>query len=75
MMPEESVQAGLDLKADLLMPIHWGAFTLAVHDWNDPILRFKAESERLSVPMIHPMIGERFQLGKDFPTREWWVGL
>lgn len=28
MMPEQTVQAAIDLKAKLMMPIHWGAFTL-----------------------------------------------
>lgn len=28
MMPEETVQAAVDLKAKLLLPVHWGKFTL-----------------------------------------------
>ncbi|KAB2807741.1 MBL fold metallo-hydrolase [Phaeocystidibacter luteus] len=73
MMPEESVLAGLDVRADLIMPIHWGAFALSVHEWTDPILRFKAESGRRGLPMVHPYIGERFVLGIDFPREEWWL--
>lgn len=72
MMPEESVQAGVDVKGKLLMPIHWGAFELSIHQWTDPIKRFKAQSEALNAPMIHPFIGERFQLGKDYPREVWW---
>lgn len=72
MMPEESVHAGKNVQANLIMPIHWGAFKLSVHTWTDPIKRFKAESERLKVPMVHPYIGDRFELGKDFPRVEWW---
>ncbi|MCB0737831.1 MAG: MBL fold metallo-hydrolase [Bacteroidetes bacterium] len=72
MMPEQSVQAGFDVKARTIMPIHWGAFELSVHTWTDPIIRFKAESERLNANMIHPFIGERFNLGVDMPQTEWW---
>ena len=72
MMPEQSVQAGLDLKGKVLMPIHWGAFELSIHQWTDPIKRFKAESQRLDATMAHPFIGERFQLGRDLPQVEWW---
>ncbi len=72
MMPEEAVQAGKDVNAELIMPIHWGAFKLSVHQWTEPIKRFKAESARLNVPMVHPYIGERFALGYDFPMEEWW---
>lgn len=73
MMPEESVMAGVDLKAKLLMPIHWGAFQLAMHTWTDPIERFKAKAEELDREIIHPMIGERFALEKDRPRTEWWT--
>lgn len=72
MMPEQSVKAGHDMKAKLIMPIHWGAFTLAMHEWTDPIERFKAEAVNLDMEMIHPMIGERFALEKDRPLTEWW---
>ncbi len=72
MMPEESVQAGVDVKGKLLMPIHWGAFKLSIHEWTDPIIRFQAESQRQNVSMVHPFIGERFVLGQDYPDTEWW---
>ena len=72
MMPEQSVQAGKDVQADLIMPIHWGAFKLSVHEWTEPIRLFKAASNKLQLPMVHPYIGERFTLGEDFPREEWW---
>ncbi|MDC1067758.1 MBL fold metallo-hydrolase [Candidatus Kapabacteria bacterium] len=72
MMPEESALAGKDVKGEMLMPIHWGAFQLSIHEWTDPILRFKKKSEELGMEVIHPFIGERFELGKDFPKQEWW---
>lgn len=75
LMPEESVQAGIELRADLLMPVHWGAFKLAPHSWKDPIERFTAESARLEIPCIHPYIGQRFNLGVDFPRDPWWEGM
>lgn len=72
MMPEESVKAGGDLEAELIMPIHWGAFQLAVHEWTEPIKRFKKAAKAQDQAMVHPYIGERFILGKDFPREEWW---
>lgn len=72
MMPEESVQAGVDVKGKLLMPIHWGAFQLAIHEWTDPIERFKTASDSLNAPIIHPYIGERFCVGVDQPREPWW---
>ena len=39
MMPEETVQACIDLNAKVLMPVHWGKFSLALHPWDEPIKR------------------------------------
>jgi L-ascorbate metabolism protein UlaG (beta-lactamase superfamily) len=75
MFPEESIQAGIDVKARLMMPIHWGAFAIAIHTWKDPIQRFWKEGHRKEAPMIQPYIGERFRLGIDFPQDQWWVEL
>ena len=72
MMPEQTIQAHLDLKGKLLMPIHWGAFSLAMHSWTDPIERASAEAKRLNVPMATPRIGESIVLGKKAPVRAWW---
>lgn len=72
MMPEESVQGGLDVKGKVLMPIHWGAFQLGIHSWTDPIERFTAESEGLGAVAINPIIGERFKVGEDLPQTNWW---
>lgn len=72
MMPEESVQAGIDLKGKVLMPIHWGAFDLAPHVWQDPIIRFKSKAKELNQEIVTPVIGERFAVGVDAPKTVWW---
>jgi len=72
MMPEETVQAGIDLQAKLLLPVHWGKFTLALHPWNDPIIRVVKKARELKVNITTPMIGEPVAIGKDFPEKEWW---
>lgn len=73
MSPEETAQAAVDVKAKLMMPIHWGAFTLAFHDWTDPIERLSAKAKELNMPLTTPKIGEPLII-KDsiYPTSEWW---
>ena len=39
MMPEQSAQANIDLGGKVMMPIHWGAFDLALHKWSEPVIR------------------------------------
>ena len=72
LMPEEVVQAGQDLKARSLFPVHWGKFVLANHDWDDPIVRVVAEGERKKVHLIHPLIGEKVKLKEAGIFARWW---
>lgn len=72
MMPEQSVQACIDLNSKIAMPIHWGAFTLALHSWTDPVERFTAKAEELNLNYITPEIGEKVQIGINYPTKRWW---
>lgn len=73
MMPEETVQAARDLKARVLLPVHWAKFRLSMHRWNEPILRILNAAKELDQPVIHPKIGEPVYLDKPFKGEEWWV--
>jgi len=75
MMPEQTVQAAIDLKAKTLMPVHWAKFALAYHAWDESILRVTKEASRLNVPVIHPMIGEEVDLNSFGVQTEWWKGI
>ncbi|MGN4483678.1 MBL fold metallo-hydrolase [Bacillus cereus group sp. MYBK5-1] len=73
MLPEETVQAHIDVKGELLLPIHWGAFTLALHEWSDPIERITKEANRLGVKITTPQIGESITLkSTNYPSSAWW---
>ncbi|WP_460924557.1 MBL fold metallo-hydrolase [Pontibacter brevis] len=72
MMPEQTVQAHVDLRGELLMPIHWGAFTLAMHSWTEPIERATKKAAELNVPVTTPRIGEPVILDHHIPRRQWW---
>ncbi|HGA1023075.1 MULTISPECIES: MBL fold metallo-hydrolase [Bacillus] len=73
MLPEETVQAHIDVQGELLLPIHWGAFTLALHEWSDPIERVTKEANRLEVKITTPQIGESITLkSTNYPLTAWW---
>lgn len=72
MMPEETVQASIDLKSGVLFPIHWGKFALAMHDWDEPIKRIVKKAEELNVKVTTPMIGEPLLISKYQETKFWW---
>jgi L-ascorbate metabolism protein UlaG (beta-lactamase superfamily) len=69
--PEEAVQAGIDVKAKYNVPVHWGAFTLAMHDWVDPVRRFVAKAEEEKQSVVIPKLGAIVSSPKDFGS--WWL--
>ena len=73
MFPEETVKAGLDLKSKKIIPIHWGAFKLAMHSWNEPAIEVYNESKRKNIDILIPKIGEEIRI--DSVSKEvnfWW---
>lgn len=74
MVPEQAVQAHLDVDGRTMMLMHWGAFTLANHAWNEPIERALKEASEKEVNIITPQIGETVLLGPDLqmPPNAWW---
>ena len=74
MTPEESAQAGIDLKTKVAMPIHWGAFSLALHTWTDPVERIIKKAKELNLPLITPEIGEVVHLDSTIQktVNSWW---
>jgi L-ascorbate metabolism protein UlaG (beta-lactamase superfamily) len=72
MMPEETVQACMDLHAKVLMPVHWSKYTLAFHAWNEPINRLTLEAHKKKITVTTPMIGEQIILDSILPNKRWW---
>jgi L-ascorbate metabolism protein UlaG (beta-lactamase superfamily) len=71
MMPEQTVQAAIDLKAKVLMPVHWGKFKLSWHPWNEPIKRVLAKATQYGVTVTTPLIGEPIVLEGTLPQKHW----
>jgi L-ascorbate metabolism protein UlaG (beta-lactamase superfamily) len=75
MMPEETVQAALDLQTKAFLPVHWGKFTLANHPWKDPIQQAVKHAKAYGAKVTAPKIGEPIILNKELPFEEWWNGI
>ncbi|MEO6613138.1 MAG: MBL fold metallo-hydrolase [Chitinophagaceae bacterium] len=72
MMPEQTVQAAVDLKAKVLLPVHWGKFRLGMHPWNEPVKRVLAKAKEMNVKVLTPKIGEPVRLDGKFDNIDWW---
>jgi L-ascorbate metabolism protein UlaG (beta-lactamase superfamily) len=75
MMPEETVRASLELKAERLFPVHWGKFSLSLHPWDEPIKRVVKKARELNAKITTPRIGEPMLIGEKYPDDQWWEEL
>lgn len=60
--PEEAIAAHKDLKGNAILPVHWGTFDLALHDWDDPIKRTIVAARKEKVNVLRPIPGEMIEL-------------
>ncbi|HEY0976911.1 MAG TPA: MBL fold metallo-hydrolase, partial [Flavobacteriales bacterium] len=75
MFPEQTAQAAWDTKARLLMPVHWGKFSLALHPWKEPITRLGTRAAELQLPLFTPRIGRIVHDPKADDSEAWWLDL
>lgn len=75
LLPEHMIPAAKDLQAKKVMPVHWGKFALANHDWDEPITKISEYAATENLPLITPMIGEKVNLNEDYKVVEWWKNL
>lgn len=73
MFPEQTVQAARDLNAKVLMPVHWAKFSLAMHAWNEPVIRVTKKAHQENFKITTPLLGEQVILDESYPAKEWWL--
>lgn len=76
MFPEQAVEAVEILGAKSAMPIHWGAFKLSNHGWDDPPERFTTAGEERNIQILTPQIGETMSIAQpEQYMQRWWRDL
>lgn len=70
--PENALRVHRDLRAKVLMPVHWGTFNLAFHAWSEPIERLQALAHSAQVKLAQPYPGESFEVSEKLPNSAWW---
>ncbi|MFC3853206.1 MBL fold metallo-hydrolase [Salinispirillum marinum] len=75
MTPEQSVQAHIDLKGQLMMPVHNGTFDLAFHAWYDPLERVAQAADQRGVTLLTPIPGTPFNVRQPVASEPWWQAL
>ncbi|MFY0608191.1 MAG: MBL fold metallo-hydrolase [Cyclobacteriaceae bacterium] len=72
MMPEQTVQATLDLNTQRMMPIHWGGFALSPHPWKEPAERVSEAAKSTDIELFTPEIGVAFYPELEPQDLDWW---
>lgn len=73
MLPKDGIQAMKDLHAKWTVPVHWGAFCICNHAWDDPIKQITTRSQKENLNVATPKIGEIVDYSKIETYQEhWW---
>ncbi len=72
MYPEETVLAHIDLKGDLLQPVHWATFNLALHSWFEPVQRLIDAAKKEKINITTPVVGETIHYNRTVTESDWW---
>jgi len=72
MFPEETVRAAQDVKAKLVIPLHWGAYSICLRAWDDSVRRFVAAANKKQLNFCIPKIGEAVDFANVSATDSFW---
>jgi L-ascorbate metabolism protein UlaG (beta-lactamase superfamily) len=56
--PAHALEAHALLGGGAFLPVHWGSFSLALHDWDEPAETLLAAARVRDVPLLLPRWGE-----------------
>jgi L-ascorbate metabolism protein UlaG (beta-lactamase superfamily) len=75
MGPEQAVRANSMVSSALLIPVHWGLWSLASHGWTEPVERVLAEATSRQVATFVPRPGQSIEPGALPEQEQWWPDL
>lgn len=72
-LPEDVIQASIDVNAKNIIPVHSSKFALALHPWNEPLKKVTSLGKDKNLNILTPMIGETVDLNaSDYKFGDWW---
>ena len=70
--PEHALEAYKLLGGGALLPVHWGTFALAVHDWDAPAETLLALGPKQGAQLVMPRLGEAVEPSRAEVVTPWW---
>jgi L-ascorbate metabolism protein UlaG (beta-lactamase superfamily) len=71
LFPDQVIQLCQDIETQLMFPIHWGVFDLALHPWDESIRMVTDLAAENNIELVTPVMGEKVIPGIS-PTIHWW---
>jgi L-ascorbate metabolism protein UlaG (beta-lactamase superfamily) len=72
--PANALEALALLGGGAFLPIHWGTFALAMHDWDEPPETLLALGPKRGARLLMPRLGEPVEPAHAGDPTEWWRG-
>jgi L-ascorbate metabolism protein UlaG (beta-lactamase superfamily) len=70
--PINAVKAHALLGGGAFLPVHWGTFALAIHDWDEPVETLLTLAATNGTPLLMPRLGEPVEPAHQRPPVPWW---
>ena len=70
--PENALKALQLLGGGAFLPVHWGTFSLALHDWDQPAETLLALGPKQGAQLLMPRLGDAVEPAKGEPATPWW---
>ncbi len=72
MGPVSAIRAHEALKGNIMMPIHWGTFDLALHAWTEPVETLLKVAQEKGITLMLPVPGVPTPLPESNHISYWW---
>jgi len=73
--PENALEALALLGGGVLLPVHWGTFSLALHAWDQPAEALLALAPARRAQLVMPRLGEAVEPAHAEAVTPWWRGV
>jgi L-ascorbate metabolism protein UlaG (beta-lactamase superfamily) len=70
--PDNALRVFEMLGGGTLLPVHWGTFSLAMHDWDEPAETLLGLASERSARILTPRLGEVFEPTRVEGPNPWW---
>jgi L-ascorbate metabolism protein UlaG (beta-lactamase superfamily) len=70
--PVNALKAHRLLGGGVLLPVHWGTFSLAMHAWDEPAEILLMHANPATSHLLMPKLGQPVEPGERRPVDPWW---